>query len=201
MSNANFIELESCIEACVRYCDTHQEHDFVEIYHSRLEHAKAKFEDGVRVSNEKYTSWQMAVSEETRAWKKTATLLKQAQKETSLRGIANFPDKRILYWDTEYLTVAVNELSEFMSKQTQDLGELNEALKRALSSAKIKKTIATKKVSTYSRYSRMRSEGLGTLNATLGDFRKSMRHSLGEKSEEYLSIRWPMTLAPDERIF
>lgn len=202
MSNANFIELETCIAHCIDYCAGHQTLDFVEIYEPRLIHARARFDEGIEVSDRKYLVWQSAVTDETRAWKTVATQLKALQKDIARMGTTNFPDKNVMYWDTEILTASVNELFAFISTfaEKDELQSEVDRLKRALDSAAAKRVISGEKVSDYSRFSRMRSQSLGTLNATLGDFRKSMRRNLGNEHEDYLSIRWPMTLAPDDRI-
>ena len=202
MSNANFIELETCIAHCLEYCASHPSHDFVEIYEPRLVHARARFEEGVEVSDRKYLVWQSAVADETRSWKNVAAQFKALQKEISRMGTTDFPNRSIMYWDTEILTDSVNALFEFLKTfaEKDELQNDIDRLKRALDTSMAKHATTEEKVSDYSRFSRMRSESLGTLNATLGDFRKSMRRNLGTDHAEYLSIRWPMTLAPDDRI-
>lgn len=202
MSNANFIELETCIEHCINYCADHQTLDFVGIYEPRLIHARARFDEGIEVSDRKYLFWQTAVAEETRAWKTVATQFKALQKDIARTGTKDFPDQSVMYWDTEILSDSVSELFEFIESfsEKEELQNEVDRLKRAIDSAAAKRVISTEKVSVYSRFSRMRSESLGTLNATLGDFRKSMRRNLGIDHADYQSIRWPMTLAPDDRI-
>ena len=202
MSNANFIELETCIEHCINYCATHKSLDFVEIYEPRLVYARTRFDEGVETSDEKYLVWQSAAAEETRAWKSVASQLKMLQKEIAAMGCTDYPNARIMYWDTEILSDSVGQLLAFIEgfEEKEDLKDDVERIKRSLSTAQSKHVISQEKVSEYSRFSRMRSQALGTLNATLSDFRKSMRRNLGKQSEDYNAIRWPMTLAPDERI-
>ncbi len=202
MSNANFIELETCIEHCINYCATHKSLDFVEIYEPRLVYARTRFDEGVETSDKKYLVWQSAVADETRAWKSVASQLKMLQKEIASMGCSDYPSERIMYWDTEILSDSVAQLLTFIDsfEEKAELKEDVDKIKRGLSAAQSKRILSHEKVSEYSRFSRMRSEALGTLNATLGDFRKSMRRNLGKQSEDYNAIRWPMTLAPDERI-
>ena len=43
MANANLIEIESCLQDCVAYCEQYPEHDFVCFYSEPLQEAQKQY--------------------------------------------------------------------------------------------------------------------------------------------------------------
>lgn len=203
MANANVLELETCIEECIAYCAAHPEHDFVAFYAPRLEHARDRWNESVALSDEHYLAWQREVREDRVAWKRLATELKATQDKLHRHNAIGFPDDTVRHWDEEILAAAVEAMLDYLRARTDVLtiaAERIEVLDRALSAAKGEDRDAETALRSFKRHVQFRAAALGTLVATIGDFRVAMRRAMGKKSEQYRSIRWPMTVAPDEPV-
>ncbi len=203
MSTANVIELETCLKQAIEYCETHPEYDFVEYFKPRLDLARRKWEQSVRVSDEHYLKWQTEMREDRTAWRTLATELKKTQKTLRRVNAIGFPTETVLHWDEEILTDAVQEMLDYLEARRdaiEEAGDLIDGLERRLSIAQGEESQADEAFREYNRHVLFRSAALGTLNSTIADFRDSMRRHLGKKHEDYQSIRWPMTVSPDEPV-
>lgn len=203
MATANVIELETCLKQAIEYCEQHPEHEFVEYHKPRLALARRKWEQSVRVSDEHYLTWQTEVRDDKTAWRGVANELKKTQKTLRRVNAIGFPTETVLYWDEEILAAAVQEMLGYLEDRRdaiEEAAELIEALERRLSIAQGEVSQADEAFREYNRHVLFRSAALGTLSATIADFRISMRRHLGKTDEEYLSIRWPITVAPDEPV-
>jgi hypothetical protein len=117
-----------------------------------------------------------------------------------------FDDTEVLYWDHEILEDAVRRITDFLDNvraDTEDdiaLRALRGDLDRTLEAAKEWANIVARAIETYRRQVTFRSQAFATVTSTLTEFRQSLRERLGKQNPEYLAIRWPMSLSPDEPI-
>lgn len=203
MANANVLELETCLDECIAYCATHQKRDFVEFYEPRLLHAKERWYESVEVSDRHYLDWQREFREDRIAWRKLATEYKATQDALRKLNAVGYPDEIVRYWDEDILTAAVEKLVGYLESRKDVISiadERIEALTRGTASAQGEDTAADAALRQFKLQVLFRAEAMGTMTSAIGDFRVAMRRSLGKKSDEYLSIRWPMTVAPDEPV-
>ena len=203
MAHSNVLELETCLDECLAYCATHPKHEFVAFYHPRLQQAKERWVETVEVSDYHYLAWQKEFREDRVAWRKLSTELKKTQDALRRVNAVGYDESTVRHWDEELLTDAVNELLEYLRSRVDVLDiaqERIEALERLLGAAKSEVSDADTALSAFKRHVMFRADAMGAMIATIGDFRVAMRRELGKKSDEYRSIRWPMSVAPDEPV-
>ena len=203
MATANVIELETCLRESLEYCRTHPDHEFVQYYRPRLEHAKKKWEESVQVADRHYLQWQAEFIEDKLAWKRLGSELRATQKLLRRIGALGYPSTVVYHWDEEILTAAVEEMIDYLEERTGSIDEAQErieTLRRLLGGAQGETSSVDDALHEYNRFVLFQAEAMGTLSNALANFRVAMRRSLGKKSEEYQSIRWPITLAPDEPV-
>lgn len=203
MGNANVLELETCLEECIAYCAAHPKRDFVPFYAPRLAQAKQRWDESVAVSDHHYLNWQKEFREDRVQWRKLSNEYKQTQ--TALRRVnaVGYPEATVRYWDEEILADAVRDMVAYLDARRDVLdiaAERAELLTRSLSAAHSDDDIAEAALRQFKLHVLFRAQAMGTMSATIGDFRVAMRRAMGKKSDEYLSIRWPMTVAPDEPV-
>lgn len=203
MANANVLELETCIEQCIQWCHQNPDHDFVTFYEPRLTQAKARWYETVATSDRHYLEWQREFREDRRAWKKLATELKKTQDALRKVNAVGYPDDVVRHWDEEILAAYVEQLIGYLEARTDVLdlaAERIELLDRHLAAARGDDAETSTAFRAFKSHVLFRAEAMGTMTATIADFRVAMRRTLGKKSEKYKSIRWPMTVAPDEPV-
>lgn len=200
MATANVIELEACLKDAIAFCEANPKHEFVQYFAPRLKRARAKWGGSVRDSDMHYLRWQTEVREDRVSWKRLATELKATQNQLRKLNAIGYPAEMVLYWDTEILGDAVQKMIDYLASRTDVLPmatERVETLTRLLGLAESEDSEADDALKEFKRHVLFRSEAMGTLSATLADFRVSMRRALGKRSADYQSISWPLTLAPD----
>lgn len=203
MANANVLELETCLAECLTYCAAHPKQSFVSFYQPRLEHARERWYDSVELSDAHYLDWQREALEDRVAWKRLATELKATQNRLRKVNALGYPDQTVRHWDEEILTAAVREMVDYLQSRADVIEIANERidmLNRLLSAALSDDNEADTALRSFKRHVLFRADAMGTLGAVIGDFRVAMRRELGKKSDDYKSIRWPMTIAPDEPV-
>ena len=203
MANANVLELETCLDECLAYCEAHQKHDFVAFYFPRLAKAKRRWVETVAVSDRHYLTWQRDFRDDRIAWRKLSTEYKATQNALRRVNALGYAEETVRYWDEEILGVAVAEMIAYLEARRDVIeiaDERIEALNRAMGSAELEDTAADAALRQFKLHVLFRGEAMGTMVATIGDFRVAMRRTLGKKSDEYRSIRWPMSVEPDEPV-
>ncbi len=203
MATANVIELETCLKECLDYCRAKTGEEFVDFYLPRLEHAAQKWERSVEMSDKYYLQWQKEFIEDKLAWKHLGAELRATQKMLARLGAEGY-DKEIFYhWDEEILTEQVEQMIAYLSERKDVIDEAPAAiqgLQRRLDAATGETSEMDDALHEYNRHVMFRAEAMGTLSNVLSNFRESMRRQLGKKNPEYKSIRWPLTLNPDEPV-
>ena len=203
MGTANVIELETALEESLAYCRAHPEREFVKYYEPRLLRAKQRWDESVRLSDQHYLAWQSDFIEDKIAWKRLGAEVRATQKMLRRVGAVGYPTQSIWHWDEEILTALTLEVMEYLRGRTDVItgaGERLDNLKRLLESAQGETTEAGVALHEFSRYVLFRAQAMGTLSATLADFRVSMRRTLGKRNPEYRAVRFPLSLAPDEPV-
>ncbi len=204
MANANVLELETCLDECIAYCASHSKHDFVPFYQPRLEQAKQRWDESVAVSDRHYLAWKREFSEDRIAWRKVSTEYKATQNALRRVTALGYPEETVRYWDEEILSDAVAAMIDYLEERRDALGALAtdriDALNRAVAAAESEDSSSDAALREFKLHVLFRAQAMGTMSATIGDFRVAMRRVLGKKSAEYQSIRWPMTVAPDEPV-
>ena len=203
MAHANVIELETCLEECIRYCADNAGHEFVQFYSPRLDHARDRWTESVERSDHYYLAWQKEFREDRMSWKHLAIELKKTQDALRAVNAIGYPDRIVRHWDEEILADAIREMVAYLESRKDVLdiaaGRI-EILTRGLDGAHGENSQAETALKAFKRHVLFRAEAMGTLVATLGDFRVAMRRALGKRSDDYQSIRWPMSVAPDEPV-
>ena len=203
MGNANFIELETCLSECIEFCSANSDHEFVDIHSARLDDAKRKFEDGISQSDARFITWLNESRDEKLRWKKVGDELANVQKQLRRVNAVDFPTEVVRHWDIELLQNAVDEMVHYLEQKSDSIesaSALKDGLTRVTATAQSESKQCALALDEYRRFARLRAEAFGTLSNVLGDFRKSMRRNLGKRDELYQSIRWPMSLEPDETV-
>lgn len=203
MGTANVIELETALKESLEYCRAHPEREFVQYYEPRLAQAKKKWEESVKLSDRHYLQWQDEFIADKIAWKRLGAELRATQKMLHRIGAIGYPTTSLYHWDEEILSALTLKMMSYLEERTDVIdgaAERLDNLKRLLEGAQGEMSEAGVALHEFNRYVLFRAEAMGTLSATLSAFRVSMRRTLGKKNPEYLSIRWPMTLSPDEPV-
>lgn len=203
MATANTIELETCMKQCLAYCEANPEHEFVEYHFPRLRRAHVKYENVLRQSDEKFIEWRREEQQDKLAWKRLGATARATQRALKRVNAVDYPSKRLHHWDEERLVALVERLMTFLDQRRdsiEDAGELFEGLERALSAAEGEGGGESESFDVYVRHASARANAFGSYANALGDFRESMRRYLGIEHEDYASIRWPITLSPDQSV-
>lgn len=203
MPNANVVEIEACMTDCIAYCEANPNSDFVEYFHPRLTRAIKRFKESVEVSDAHYKAYAQEAIEDKMAWKALGRELKATQRYLGRVNAVGYPDETVLHWDVELLQAACAQMREWLEEHRDDIEEASERidkLERLQEIAEKERFQRDEALDDFSRQAQFRGEAFGTLGATLLEFRKSMRRTLGKHHEDYKAIRWPFTLAPDRPI-
>ncbi len=203
MATANTIELETCMKQCLAYCEAHPEQEFVEYHHPRLKRANEKYMRIVRESDLQFVEWRREEQQGKLAWKKLGKTARATQRALKRVNAVDYPSKSLHHWDEERLVALVERLMAFLDARRdsiEEAGDLYDSLERALSSAQSEGSEETESFDTYVRYASARAGAFGSFANAIGDFRVSMRRYLGKDHDDYRSIRWPITLSPDQSV-
>lgn len=203
MPSANIIELESCIDDCIAYCDENPQSEFSTLYREKLLRARHRWEKAVRLSDEQHTKWRSEQREERLAWKHLATTLRESQKQLRSVGAKDFPDLRILYWDVEALMVHVERMQVYLRENGSDYDftqELLDRFTREIDAATSEEREAGTALKDYQRFVDIRREAMTELGSMIGDFRIALRRGLGKRHPAYQKIHWPHAIASDEGV-
>lgn len=203
MAHSNVLELETCLDECLVYCRSNPDEEFVMFYEPRLKHVKQRWVESVEVSDRHFLNWHREWREDRVSWKRVATELAVAQQALRRVNAVGYPDRTVRHWDEEILANYVGEMIDYLQQRVDVIdiaAERAEALVRVLGAAESENKDADNALSAYKRHVLFRAEAMGTMIATIGDFRVAMRRALGKRSAKYKSIRWPMSVAPDEPV-
>lgn len=203
MATANTIELETCMKQCLAYCEVHPEHEFVAYHMPRLKRADEKYRRIVRESDQKFIQWRREEQQDKLAWKKLGGQARSTQRTLKRVNAVDYPTEKLHHWDEEKLVNLVERLMAFLDARRDSIDEaasLYESLERALDVARDEESDEHSAFDDYSRHASARAAVYGTISNALGNFRESMRRYLGRDHEEYKSIRWPITLMPDQTV-
>ncbi len=204
MSNANLMELETCILDCIAFCERYPDSDQVRFFAPRLEAARRKYEEGLRVSDLSHTRWRTEEREQATAWKQLALSLRAIQKELHRLGAIDFPATRVMYWDQELLVNAVDQMSAYLRQHANDLKGFApaqlERLEREMSAARGENREVALTLRTFQRHVDKRREAILELGSLIGEFRVALRRSIGKQDPTYQAIAWPYAIASDDNV-
>jgi len=203
MPSANIIELESCIDDCIAYCEENPNSEFSRLYKEKLLRTRHRWEKAVRLSDGQHTKWRSEQREERLAWKHLAATLRESQRQLRRVGAIDFPDRRILYWDEEALMEQVELMQAYLREHTSDLDfaqEMLDRFAREIDAASSEEREADSALKDFQRLVDVRREALTELGSMIGDFRIALRRGLGKRHPAYQKIKWPFAIASDEGV-
>lgn len=204
MPNVNMAELRSSLKSCVRFCRSHDDRDYCQRHLPILEKALHDLQESTRETDEYFTEWRREQREEKQSWKALAKGLREAQDELDRVNAFGYPDKRVMYWDEEILTDAVENMIAYLEEHSEDLefaADLAGKLERRLEKAQGEDRQQSDALRHYQRKVKKRSDAMGGAAQVIGDFRELLRDELGVDDSEYQQIRWPYGISPDEKTF
>lgn len=203
MANANVIEIETCLKEALKFCEEHQDLEFIRHYHPRLERAKKLFEDAVKASDHHWIQWQKESQEDKVVWKHMANEYLAAQRALVRQNAVGYPNVRVRHWDEEALLGYVEEMIAYLDEHKADIEDataMSEKLQRLVGKALKENKDESEAFKNYQRYATQRSNAFGVIGSALWEFRGAMRRHYGKRNPTYLSIRWPLTLNSDETV-
>ena len=174
-----------------------------EYFKPRLERAREKWVESVENSDRYYLMWQKEFIEDKQSWRKLGGEFRSIQKELRQLGAEGYPTDPMYHWDEEALAAVAQTMIEYFNErrgQIPEAGEKSERLQRLAEAANDESAESGYALHEFNRHVLFRAEAMGTLSSVLSDFRQSLRRDLGKHNELYRSIRWPISLSPDERV-
>lgn len=203
MPNANIIELETCLEDCIDYCEAHPEATYAQLFEEHLRKIRRKWRESVRVSEKHHKRWREEQRQERVAWKQLSSVLRQVQTELRRVGAIDFPSERVLYWDEELLVEAVERMKAYLREHADAIDFAQESIdrfERIEGVASSEEREAEGALKDFQRFIDLRREAMGELNAIIREFRVALRRALGKRHPDYLAISWPYSIASDEGV-
>lgn len=203
MPNANIIELETCIDDCIAYCEQNRSSPYAQLFHAKLSTMRTRWEKSLRLSESHHTRWRSEQREERLAWKHLSNALREAQRELHRVGAIDFPAERVLYWDEERLMIQVDRMRVYLSEHLSALDfaqPMLDKLGRHIETANTEEREADSALGDFKRFIDMRREAMNELGSTIGDFRIALRRGIGKRDPAYQKIRWPFAIASDENV-
>lgn len=205
MAQANISEVRTCIKQCLSFCETNSDREYCQRHGPKFEDVLDRLESSRLESDEYYKEWRAAIKEQHIKWREVSEELADLQDELERVNAVGFPDQQTRYWDEERLAEVVGEMVDFLESNADDIDidveDAVERLERKVDSARetIEREQETRDA--YKRIVKKRSEAMQDAAVTIGDFRDELRQVLGADHDEYQSIRWPYSVAPDESLF
>lgn len=203
MSVANVFELTKCLDDCIRYCELHPERAHSVMFGDRLRRARANFEDALKSTDRQFTQWRMESRDDKLAWKHLAKELRLTQDHLAQVGAVGYESERVMYWATHLLVDAVAEMVEYLRDRADQIdfaGKQADKLERMVDSAQGEAKDEGSAFNNYQRFATLRSDAFSDVADSLSSFRVLLRRELGKTNADYQSIRWPLSLAPDETV-
>ena len=203
MSYANIFELQKSLDDCLAYCQEHPDREHVEYHAPILRKAQQTLDKTTDKAADRFTDWRMENREDQLAWKHLAKELRSVQKQLDAVNAIGYIDQKIMYWARKPLVAGVEKMMEYLRERQDVLDFAEEAadkLERQLRKARDEDKESDRALDEYLRFSKMRSDGLSKAKEAIANFRKTLRRDLGRRDEDYQSIRWPLQVAPDQRV-
>lgn len=203
MSVANVFELNKCLDDCIRYCEEHADRQHSAMFGPRLRKVRANFEEALKSTDRQFTQWRMESRDDKLAWKHLAKELRQTQDKLAQVGAVGYDPERVMYWSTALLIDAVKEMIVYLNERADQIEFASgqaEKLARMMDKATGEAREESSAFSNYQRFATLRSDAFSDVADSLSSFRQVLRRELGKESADYKSIRWPLTLSPDETV-
>ncbi|RAL23556.1 hypothetical protein DL240_05190 [Lujinxingia litoralis] len=203
MSVANVFELNKCLDDSIRYCEEHSTREHCAIFGPRLRKARRDFNEALKATDRQFTQWRMESRDDKLAWKHLASELRQTQNELARVGAVGYASERVMYWDPNILLAAVAEMVEYLEDRAEQIDfarEYADKLQRQAEKARGESKEEGSAFANYTRFATLRSDAFSEVADTLSGFRQMLRRELGKENADYQSIRWPLTLSPDETV-
>lgn len=202
MPSANLFELESCIDDCVVYCETHPNVTVAQLYLPQLREARQRYHESMQASDRHHVLWRSEEREEMVARKQAASLLRETQLRLRETGYLEAPMTRILYWDDELLRDAIDEMVTFLraNSSIEFAAATIDQFERLLDRASSELAEANAALKNYQRFVDLRREAMSGLSGIIGEFRVALRRTVGKRDADYQKIQWPFAIASDEGV-
>ncbi|MBA2661838.1 MAG: hypothetical protein H0U74_06055 [Bradymonadaceae bacterium] len=203
MANANIVELTTCLDDALVYCQKHPEREHVQVMAPRLAKAKRDLLEGIETTDAHFTHWRDEAGSDRLAWKHLANQLATLQRRLASVNAVGYPDQYVMYWDTEPLQAAVVAMVSYLRARTDQISfaqEQIDKLERQLERCEVDDQGTDAALRTYRRYIQLRADGIREAGDNIGAFRRLMRRELGTEHAEYKSIRWPFSIASDDHV-
>lgn len=203
MANANLVELETCMQECIEYCEAHPHMDVVQLYHQTLCATQRNYNECLKTSDVYHLKWRQEQLESRVVWKHLAAELREAQNRLRRMGAIDYPCKRILYWDEELLLQHINAMIAYLLEHTEDIEWAQECIgkcERLVDATKTEGRESQDMFKSFQRFVDLRREAINQAGAIIGEFRSALRRSVGKKDLGYTSIFWPYAIESDENV-
>ncbi len=203
MPTANVLEMESCLNDCIRFCDEHPDLEIVQLFRERIVKTQRKWRKSVRESDSEHRDWRAEQKEGRVVQKERAMALREVQRELRRIGALDFPSQRVLYWDEDALDAVISEMITYLREHRDDLDfasdylDTFERLRKMVAEEEKEEGMALKN---FQRSIDMRREAMGEMASMISEFRGALRRQLGKKHPDYLSINWPHAINSDEGV-
>jgi chromosome segregation ATPase len=203
MPYANVTELRFCLKDCIKFCEDHPEKEYCEVHGPRLEEALDNLMSVINKTDKQWSKFMSEKGEDKVAWKKLAKALSAAQRELASVDAIGYPDAKLQYWYEERLARVSEQMVDYLEsrKDAIDFAESHiSKLETALDAARGEDKESNMALREYNRYAGSRKDAIADCNHVIGGFRDSIRRDLGKDDEEYQSIRWAQSVAPDKTV-
>lgn len=203
MAYANIAEVEVCLVDCLQYCEKNAGSPICREFGARLHQVVAALKASKSSSDHYYSSWRRERGDDKRGWKRVAMLLREVQGELRKVDAVGYPDRRVMYWDTELLEVAVQQMMTYLAAHSDEIefaADFLARLEQQLGSARAEDDDSDQAYRTYQNYIGARRDALADATFLITELRATMRRDLGVEHPDYQSIRWTWALSPDEPV-
>lgn len=203
MPYSNVLELEACLDDCIRYCEEHPDAEYAKLFMDRLKKTRRNWYRSVELSDEQHRRWRTEQRQGRIAWKKLAHDLREVQRELRRVGAIDFPNVRVMYWDEDRLLTVIEAMKSYLAEHADDLefaSDFIERFDRNLGVAASEEREANNALKDYQRVVDLRRATMNDITADIREFRIALRRALGRHHPEYQSIKWPYVIASDEGV-
>lgn len=203
MPYSNVAELRRCLEDCVEFCEEHPTLKACQLYRERLEETLDDLEESIALTDKHYAAWRREWREDKVAWKKLSKVIKEVQRRLDEVDAIGYPNQAVSYWDEERLKERVDDMRIYLKDHKDDIEfaqQYLDKLDRLTGLADDEEEEMEDSYDEYYRFSHFRRRALSQTNQVIGDFREELRTDLGTSNEGYQSIRWAMSVSPDETV-
>lgn len=203
MAYANIAEVEVCLQDCLKYCERNPGSVYCLEFGDRLKAVIADLKSSRVSSDQHYSSWRRERGADKRSWKKVALLLREAQNELKKVDAVGYPDRRVMYWDSELLEAAARGMMKYLSAHREDIefaADYVARFEQQIGGALTEDDDSEQAYQTYQNHIGARRDAMADATFLITDMRSAMRRDLGVDNPEYQSIRWTWALSPDEPV-